>query len=467
MLSTSPNSPTAASTESAWSRSRRSHIGVAAVVALTLFTDMLTYGAVLPVLPTLIIKKLKGNSSMVGFLFGCYAFGLLVATPVFAILSDKYQNRRLPMMAGCLGLVVSTLSFAAAETYPLLVIARVAQGVAGGASWTIGLGLLADVFPTKRLGVVMGTVLTAHTVGFAIGPAMGGFLYEYGGYPAPFLCCAGFAVINFLAILWIAEPPHDKHTKNAATKYTQQDAESDDESVSTAASSRSSTDEGAVIPTEDTPLIKSNGPAREQAPITMWSLCKNWTILCCVLCTIVSSSVFSGIEPALPIHLEKTYNASASTVGVVFVAMVVPAFLAPLIGHLSDRIGRHVISASGMLMMAVASPLVAVHYSAVYLIVPSLMLFGLSSPVTLTPILPEMGEVVDSLGGAAYAQVYALYNMAYSAGMFLGPNCAGLIMAYAGFEALMITFGIVLVICSPIMMDWKAVWRWALGLIRN
>ena len=66
-----------------------------------------------------------------------------------------------------------------------------------------------------------------------------------------------------------------------------------------------------------------------------------------------------------------------------------------------------------------------------------------------------------------FVLVYALYNMAYSAGMFLGPNCAGLILAYAGFEALMITFGIVLVACSPIMMDWKALWRWAVGSARD
>ena len=59
--------------------------------------------------------------------------------------------------------------------------------------------------------------------------------------------------------------------------------------------------------------------------------------------------------------------------------------------------GRYVISATGMLLMAVASPLVAIHYSSIYLIIPSLMLFGLSSPVTLTPILPEMGEIVDEL----------------------------------------------------------------------
>ena len=55
--------------------------------------------------------------------------------------------------------------------------------------------------------------------------------------------------------------------------------------------------------------------------------------------------------------------------------------------------------------------------------------------------------------------MYALYNMAYSAGMFFGPNIAGLIMDYAGFTTLMITFGIILIACSPIMMDWKLVWR--------
>ena len=49
--------------------------------------------------------------------------------------------------------------------------------------------------------------------------------------------------------------------------------------------------------------------------------------------------------------------------------------------------------------------------------------------------------------------------MAYSAGMFFGPNIAGLIMDYAGFSTLMITFAIILIACSPIMMDWKLVWR--------
>ncbi|KAF7722170.1 hypothetical protein EC973_003648 [Apophysomyces ossiformis] len=223
------------------------------------------------------------------------------------------------MLIGMLGLVISTLAFAAADSYALLVAARIAQGVAGGASWTIGLGMLADVFPTNRLGVVMGTVMTSHTVGFAIGPAAGGFLYEYGGFSAPFTFCVGFAVVNFLAILWIAEPLHIKRHKEKTSVRV----------------SRAQEEIEADSPTETSPLLKPHAPK-----LTITSLVKNWRILSCILCTIVSSSVFSGVEPSLPIHLQKNYDASASTVGVIFVAMVVPAFCAPLIGHLSDNVNR-------------------------------------------------------------------------------------------------------------------------------
>ncbi|KAG1144459.1 hypothetical protein G6F37_006279 [Rhizopus arrhizus] len=415
--------------QSGWYRARRSQIGVACVVALTLFTDMLVYGVVIPCLPLIVIERLKGDSTMVGFLFGCYAFGLLVSTPVFAILSDKYRNRRYPMLGGMLGLFISTLAFAVADTYALLVLARTAQGVAGGASWTIGLGLLADVFPTRKLGVVMGTVLTAHTVGFAIGPAVGGFLYEFGGFASPFLFCAAFAIINFFAIVWLAEPDHIQHTSDHISRAQ--------ENID-----------------ENTPLI-----GNKKQTVTMIGLLKNWRILSCVLCVIVSASVFSGIEPALPIHLQNEFNASASMIGMIFVAMVVPAFFAPLIGHLSDKIGRQAISATGMVMMAIISPLVAIHYSSIYFIILPLMIFGLSSPVTLTPVLPEMGETVTEMGSGAYAQVYALYNMAYSIGMFIGPVIAGFVMSVSGFESLMLLFSAALLICSPIMVNWSTVYQ--------
>lgn len=66
------------------------------------------------------------------------AFGLLGSTPIFATLSDKYQNRKIPMIVGMLGLGLSSTFFGNAKTYTQLVIARIAQGCAGGASWYVG-----------------------------------------------------------------------------------------------------------------------------------------------------------------------------------------------------------------------------------------------------------------------------------------------------------------------------------------
>jgi MFS transporter, DHA1 family, solute carrier family 18 (vesicular amine transporter), member 1/2 len=156
---------------------------------------------------------------------------------------------------------------------------------------TIGLGLLADVFPTNKLGAVMGTVMTAHTVGFAISPAAGGYLLEHGGFAAPFLFCAGLAVINFLVIVWLAEPKHNhiEETQDHVSR-AQEDITED----------------------ESTPLVKNKN---KKVQLTMIDLLKNWRIMSCVLCVTVSASVFSGIEPALPIHLRDTFDASASTIG--------------------------------------------------------------------------------------------------------------------------------------------------------
>lgn len=57
--------------------------------------------------------------------------------------------------------------------------------------------------------------------------------------------------------------------------------------------------------------------------------------------------------------------------------------------------------------------------------------------------------------------------MAYSIGMFVGPVVAGLIMSASDFETLMLVFGASLIICSPIMMNWSAVYRKTVALFRR
>ncbi|KAI8877347.1 MFS general substrate transporter [Backusella circina FSU 941] len=419
-------------TQSTWSRARKSPISVAVLVGLILFTDMLVYGSVIPCLPAIVIHKLHGTAKDIGILFGCFAFGYLLATPIFAILSDNYKNRRYPLIIGSGCIVLSTLCFSWANTYVVLAIARLFQGASAGASWTIGLGMLAEVFSVDRLGAVMGTVILSHTIGFVLGPVLGGVLYDYGGVHMPFYLCALFGLFSLVGTCWIAEPidSEDQETNNRKNKS--RDSESE-------------------------PLLEHQHQQQKKMHYyqDFVDLLKDKRILACVLCCFVTSASLAGMEPALPVYLQEKYHVSTSVVGMIFIAMVIPSFLGPVTGYLSDRFGRPLFIGVGMIIMSLASVLISIQVSSMYYMIPSLLLFGFSNPLIHTPLMPEMASIVDDIGNGAFAQVYALYNMSYSIGILVGPIVAGFLMSIntEHFQTLMIVFSLSILVCVPFMFN--------------
>lgn len=215
------------------------------------------------------------------------------------------------------------------------------------------MGLLADVYPPDNLGVVMGATMTANAVGFMLGPMVGGYLYEYHGYSAPFVFCAGLAILDFLCIVFIAEPekknatavkPDQDQDEGASSNAIEQEVDrltvcepstttvvaveraaaaiSDPQhaqeilddglhhqdhvekkkaaqhqvigsgslsSYGTTSSSASS----ARLSSDDAPL---NETSKDGAGVnvSMFEIASNWTITCCLLATFVAASVFSG-----------------------------------------------------------------------------------------------------------------------------------------------------------------------------
>ncbi|TMF41799.1 MAG: MFS transporter, partial [Chloroflexi bacterium] len=84
--------------------SRGSPRAILLVVTLAIFTDMLVYGLVVPILPRY-ATTLGASQAAIGLLFGSYAVALLVATPFWGILSDRV-GRRGPMLWGLIGLAI-------------------------------------------------------------------------------------------------------------------------------------------------------------------------------------------------------------------------------------------------------------------------------------------------------------------------------------------------------------------------
>ncbi|CAB4434310.1 unnamed protein product [Rhizophagus irregularis] len=402
-------------------RFRRSTTAVIIVTAIALFTDMIVYGIVVPILPLIVHERLGRDSKSIGFLFGCYAIGLLSSTPIFAVLSDKYHTRKIPMMFGMLSLAICSILFGIANSYWQLVVARIAQGAAGGASWTLSLAMLADRFGSgPKLGVVMGTVLSANTLGAIIGPLIGGLLYQYWGYVAPFFFCAILAFFGFLVISMIVEPSD--------------------------LSTYQSVDENSIINDD---IEDANQEFHTQSP-SIWNLIFDWNIINICLAIIVVASILAGLEPILPIYLRKEFDADASLIGLIFIAIAIPTFLSPAVGYISFYIGQRKTCGIGMILMGIATPLISLP-SKFWLVVLPLLFFGATYSIVTTPTLPLLGHYVTQKGGGAYGQIYALWNMAYSIGMFVGPVIAGLLFELFEFRNTLIIFGAAVLAITPLI----------------
>jgi multidrug resistance protein len=397
-----------------WNRIRSSRNATAFVVALALFTDMVVYGVVVPILPK-VVEDMGRDSSDLGFLVASYAIGLLAFTPMFGMMSDRYGTRKAPMLAGLLGLAIATILFAFSREYWEIVLARMAQGISGGVSWSIGLSMIADSYPKAQLGTAMGVVMSANTLGTLLGPPIGGIMYKYISYEAPFLFCAGLAFVDFLCRLVVEPKPTKKIPPTAAP------------SSHTIASS---------------PSPKTS----------MWAMIRDGPMLLMCIVTALVSTIYTAIEPTLPLHLKRIFNADTDTVGLLFTSIVVPnIFMSIAVGWISDRYGRKLTAAIGVILVAIAAPLITLprSYGAQ---VPALMLFGGTAAFAMTPILPDMAEYADSHCSGAYGTVYALFNMSYSVGMLAGPMVAGLMYESMGFFWQMCALSLALLLVVPFII---------------
>lgn len=372
------------------------------VVALAVFTDMLIYGLVVPILPKY-ATSLGASQTAIGFLFSSYAITLFIATPIFGALSDKI-GRKGPMLWGLLGLGTATILFAFADSFWLLVVARSLQGLAAAATWTAGLALLADLYPPDERGKVMGIALSGQAAGTLLGPTIGGWLYQLGDYQLPFLVAAGLAFIDgLLRLFLLKDVPHAK--------------------------------------SEDSP--------------SPFKVLRNRQLLIITGVIIIGASVPSVLEPTLPLHLQKVLSATPGVIGLLFAVPTLAYGLAtPIIGTMSTRIGHIKAIIIGLIMVAIALPLVALP-DMLWLQVCALAFLGISMGMVLAPCLPQLADISQKSGINSYGITFALYNTAYSIGMMIGPiasstiaDAFGLTISYMTIAALVLLYMIFLTTTS-------------------
>ncbi|XP_065192983.1 MFS-type transporter SLC18B1-like [Sycon ciliatum] len=93
---------------------------------------------------------------------------------------------------------------------------RVVQGVGSGANFTAAYTLLVTTFP-ESTGLVNGIIRALNGFGYAVGPAVGGFLYDVGGFhlPCSVMTAVWTSVVNTILLIGTEKSDRDSgiHTR--------------------------------------------------------------------------------------------------------------------------------------------------------------------------------------------------------------------------------------------------------------
>ena len=168
-------------------------------IFITIVLDALAIGIVIPVMPQLIASvghiKLDNAATYVGLFGSSWALMQLLASPVQGALSDCYGRRPVILVSNC-GMGMNYMLMALAPNLTVLWIGRLISGACAG-SIPAAMAYLADVNPPERRAASFGLIGAGFSVGFMIGPALGGFLGVLGPR-APFWAAAALSLVNFL-----------------------------------------------------------------------------------------------------------------------------------------------------------------------------------------------------------------------------------------------------------------------------
>jgi DHA2 family multidrug resistance protein len=159
-------------------------------------------GAILEVIDTSIVNvaltDMQGNLgatlSEIGWVVTGYAVANVVMIPLSAWLGDYFGKKKYFIF--CLvGFTLASVLCGFANSLPMLVIARVLQGLAGGGLLAKAQAILFETFPREEQGTAQAVFGLGVMIGPAIGPTLGGYITDTIGWRWIFFINIPFGIL--------------------------------------------------------------------------------------------------------------------------------------------------------------------------------------------------------------------------------------------------------------------------------
>ena len=122
-----------------------------------------------------------GGFSQFPWLFSVYLLAQAVSVPVYGKFADLV-GRRPVMLVGIALFLVGSVLCGAAWSMPVLIAARVVQGLGAGAVQPMSMTILGDLYSVAERAKVQGYVASVWAMASVVGPTLGGVFSEYASW---------------------------------------------------------------------------------------------------------------------------------------------------------------------------------------------------------------------------------------------------------------------------------------------
>lgn len=418
---------------STFSPSVRSNLAVLFVAGLCFWAGL---AGLLPTLP-LFISTLGGSGQQIGIVMASFAIGLLVARPTLSRLADE-RGRKLVMLIGLGAIALAPFGYLLVQslphlTFPLsilnrtitvdvsilsLMLIRAFHGLSIAAFVVAYSALVLDIAPPANRGELIGYMSLVNPVGMALGPALGGFLYEAYGFFTAFLMMGLLGIVGLVLILRLEEPYRP-----------------------------------APAPDQETC----------EPPELFWKLLWTGRVRVPAIVLLLVGLSFGTLSTFVPLYVRET--GLELNVGLIYTASAIASFISRLlVGRASDLHGRGRFITASLGIYSLAMAVFWLAHSA-----PIFLLAGLIQGLAAGTLIPMIAALMgDRSLPSERGRTFGLAMVGFDLGIaFAGPTFGSIadVVGYRGIFGLagMMTFIGMLIFITASSKDLAHSLRFALG----
>lgn len=337
-----------------------------------------------PLLP-LFARELGADAPMIGLVVGASTLtGIAVKLPAGAW--SDILGRRALLVTG--GLIFAALPFTylAVSGLGLLIALRVVHGGATAIFGPVASASLSDVAPSHRRATWLSTYSTMQGVGQAIGPVFAGYLIAMRRFDLAFLLAGAIALSTPVIVWW--------------------------------------------WPAGQGRRVADHRPALGQLADGIWAVMHERRVLVASLAQAAQFLLNGSLNAFLPLYASEVIGMDAANVGWLFAMQTVTTLATrPLIGVMSDRVGRRGVIVTGLLACSTAVWMISSAETANQL-VTAVLAYAAGVAVTTAA---TSAYVTDVAPRARYGAAHGVFGTIYDVGDAAGPILAGLLVAAWGY----------------------------------